>query len=194
MDLQKTAREIGLFETAVNLAEVGRSADVVQKAGAFMPLPDEDIGVRVGQVVKWLLGFGKNVYRFLTPEIALIEEMGRQSNGETEVIVVVPCDMEQDARERLNNNLPHGAAATVLEEPYFPHSFFPGNGMMVISGYSGGGRAMVLPDTYRMVEHYSGFLGKKAFVPYKELDAAIRYYGWMEVRQQRLSVKWRGKA
>lgn len=194
MDIQKTAREIGLFETAVNLAKVSNSADVIQRVGASMPLPDEGIGVRVGQVAKWLLSFGKSKYMFLTPEIALIEEMGKQSNSETEVIIAVPCDLEQEARERLNSNFPRGVMVTVLEEPYFPQSFFPGNGMMVISGYSGGERAMVLPDTYRMVEHYSGFLGKKVFVPYKELDAAIRYDGWMEISQQRLSAKWRSES
>ena len=42
-----------------------------------------------------------------------------------------------------------------------------------------------------MVEHYSGFMGKKAFVPYLELDTAARYEGWMEINQQRLNVKWR---
>lgn len=194
MDIQKTAREIGLFETAVNLAKVSNSADVIQKVGASMPLPDEGIGVRVGQVAEWLLSFGKSKYMFLTPEIALIEEMGNQSNSKTEVIIAVPCDLEQEARERLNNNFPHGVVVTVLEEPYFPQSFFPGNGMMVISGYLGGERAMVLPDTYRMVEHYSSFLGKRVFVPYKELDAAIRYDGWMEISQQRLSAKWRSES
>ncbi len=191
MDMQKTAREIGLFEIAINLAKVINSADVIQKVGASMPLPDEDIGVRVEQVAEWLLSFGKSKYMFLTPEIALIEEMGKRTNSETEVIIVVPCDLDQEAKERINNNLPHGVVVTVLEEPYFPQSFFPGNGMMVIGGYLGGDRAMVLPDTYRMVEHYSGFLGKKVFIPYKELDAATRYDGWMEISQQRLSAKWR---
>lgn len=191
MDMQKTAREIGLFETAVNLAKVSDSADVIQKVGASMPLPDEGIGVRVGRVAQWLLGFDKNKYMFLTPEIALIEEMGRLSNQKAEAIIAIPCDLDPEVKERLNNNLPRGVSVTVLEEPYFPQSFFPGNGMMVISGYSGGERAMVLPDTYRMVEHYSGFLGKKVFVPYKELDAATRYDGWMEIGQHRLSAKWR---
>ena len=191
MDMQKTAREIGLFETAVNLAKVRNSADVIHKVGASMPLPDEGIGVRVGQVAEWLLSFGKSKYMFLTPEIALIEEIGKRTDRGPEVIIAVPCDLEQEAKERLNNNLPHGVVVTVLEEPYFPQAFFPGNGMMVISGYLGGGRAMVLPDTYRMVEHYSGFLGKKVFIPYRELDASTRYDGWMEISQQRLSAKWR---
>ena len=63
--------------------------------------------------------------------------------------------------------------------------------MIVISGYLGGGRPMVMHDTYRMVEHYSGFMGKKVFVPYLELDTAARYEGWMEINQQRLNGKWR---
>lgn len=194
MDIQKTVREIGLFETAVNLAKVSNSADVIQKVGASMPLPDENIGVKVGQVAEWLLHFGKSKYMFLTPEIALIEEMGKQTNSEIEVIIAVPSDLEQEAKERLNNNIPHGLVVTILEEPYFLQSFFPGNGMIVISGYLGSNRAMVLPDTYRMVEHYSGFLGKKVFIPYKELDAATRYDGWIEISQQRISAKWRGES
>ena len=63
--------------------------------------------------------------------------------------------------------------------------------MLVICGYWAGNRALVLSDTYRMVEHYSGFLGKKVFVPDEVLDAATRYEGWMEINQQRISTKWR---
>ena len=190
MDMRKTAREIGLFETAVNLAKVSSSADVIEKVGASMPLPDENIEIRVGQIAEWLLSFDKKKHLFFTPEIALIEEMGKRANRETEVIIAIPCDLEQEARKRLNNNLPHGVAVTIYEEPYFL-PLFPKDGMMVISGYSGGGRAMVLPDTYRMVEHYSGFRGKKVFVPYTELDAAPRYEGWFEISRQRISAKWR---
>ena len=195
MDMRKIAREIGLLETAVNLAKVSNNTEVLQKVGASMPLPDEGIGVRVGQIAEWLISFGKCKYMFLVPEITLIEEMGRLSNHEIEVIIAVSRDLDSEARERLNNNLPHSTSVTItiLEEPYFPQSFFPRNGMIVISGYLGGDRAMVLPDTYRMVEHYSGFLGEKVFVPYKELDTAIRYDGWMEISQQRLRAKWRSE-
>lgn len=191
MDIQKTASEIGLFETAINLAKVSNSANVIQKVGTSMPLPNEDIEIRVKQVAKWLYDFNKNKYMFLTPEIALFEEMSKLAGTHMEIIIATPCNLEQEAKERLKNNLPHGITITVLEEPYFPQSFFPRNGMLVICGYLGGNRALILSDTYRMVEHYSGFLGKKVFVPYTELDAATRYDGWMEINQQRLSAKWR---
>lgn len=193
MDMQKTAREIGLFETGINLSKVCNSTDVIQKVGASMPLPDEDIADQIPQIAAWLHSFGKNKYMFLTPEIALIEEISKLSNQE-EVIIAIPCDLEREAKERLRNNLPRGIEVSILEEPYFPQSFFPGNGLMVVCGYAAGGRPMVLPDTYRMVEHYSGFLGKKVFIPYKDLETAARYDGWLEVSQQRLSTKWRSKS
>ena len=193
MDVRKTAGEIGLFETAVNLAKFCKSDDVVQKAAGLMPLPDESAEARVGQAARWLCGFKKRKYMFLTPEIALIEEMGRQADSHTEFIIAISCGLEQEAEERLKNNLPRGVDVTVLEEPYFPKSFFPGNGILVICGYLGGNRAMVLPDTYRMAGHYSGFFGKKVFVPYMELDTATRYDGWMEISRQKLNAEWRSE-
>ena len=193
MDMQKIAREIGLFETGINLSKVCNSTNVIQKVGASMPLPDEDIVDRIPQIAAWLHSFGKSKYMFLTPEIALIEEMSKLSNQE-EVIIAIPCDLEEEAKERLRNNLPRNIEVTILEEPYFPQSFFPGNSLMVVCGYAAGGRPMVLPDTYRMVEHYSGFLGKKVFIPYKDLETAVRYDGWLEVSQQRLSAKWRSES
>lgn len=190
MNLHKVAREIGFFETGINLSKVCESNELLEQVGTSMPLPDADIANSIPQIVDWLQNFGKSKYMFLSPEIALIEEMAK-SDRKAEVIIAVPCDLESEAKERVKNNLPNGIDVVILEEPYFPQSFFPGNGLMVVSGYSAAGRSMVLPDTYRMVDHYSGFLGKKVFIPYKEIDAAIRYDGWLEVSQQRLSTRWR---
>lgn len=193
MDVQKTAREIGLYLTAINLASVSESPDVQDKVGASMPLPDPDIGCTVSRIVEWLIRFGKSNYMFLTPEIALIEELLKQTQNTIKVTIAVPCDLDPEIKERLQNNLPRGNAVEILNEPHFPRTLFPSNGMIVICGYSGGERPMVLTDTYRMIEHYSGFLGKKVFIPYTELTSATRYDGWMEVGQQRISEKWRNK-
>lgn len=191
MDLKRTAREIGLFETAINLAKVCDSNDVIQKVGAAMPLPDDDIEDRVDQAARWLIGFNKQKYFFLTPEIALIDAMSKNAGENTEIIVAVPCDLDSDQKERLINNLPKNLNVVTWEEPYFLQSFFPANGMIVICGYLGNNRAMVLPDTYRMFEHYSRFLGKKVFLPYKELDTAIRFDDWIEISQIKLTNEWR---
>lgn len=191
MDLQKLAREIGLFETAANLAKVSSSDDVVSRAGAALPLPGADIEDRISLSAQWLLSFNKRTYLFLMPEIALIEEMSRRTDRNIEAVIAVPCDLDTEAKVRLRNNLPRGITVEILEEPYFPDPFYPKDAMIVISGYSGSDRAMVLPETYRLIEHYGSFRGKKVFIPYQELNsAADRYDGWLEIRQDRLSMKW----
>lgn len=191
MDIQKTAKEIGVFETAINLSFVSESPEVTHKISDSFPMPPVDITERTKLVAEWLLSFGKTKYMFLSPEIAVIEEMAKAANRPLEMIITVPCDMDEDSKTRLANNLPSKVTTIILEEPYFPTSFFPGNGMMVVSGYAAGGRTMIFPDTYRLIEHYSGFLGKKAFIPYTEIATSARYDGWMELNQQRVDIAWR---
>lgn len=191
MDMLDIARVIGFFEVGSNLVDVSNSSEVIMKAGATMPLPDESIKVGIEHIADWLLAFDKNQIMYLSPEIALIEAIERKKHNDINHIIALPCDLDSDTKERINNNLPKSANVTVLDEPFFPQNFFPGNSLIVICGYSGGDRAMVMNDTYRMVEHYGGFLGKKVFVPYRELDIASRYDGWMEVNPQRISEKWR---
>lgn len=191
MDMQKTVREIGLFETAVNLSQVCDSSDVQTKVGAFMPLPDENISQNIKSIAKWLLSFNKKKYLFMLPEIALVDAIADFTNNDIEIIFAIPCDMNPEAKARLENNLPNQLPVSILEEPFFPSDFFPGNGMIVVSGYMAGDRTMVFSDTYRLIEHYNGFLGKRAFVPYSKLAPACRYDGWLEVGQQRFNIKWR---
>lgn len=190
MDMLQTVREIGFFETGNNLIGVLGSQNVKTKAGAVMPLPNESLIEDTSEIVKYLVEFGKNKYMFMTPEIAIIEKLAL-FDCQGEAIILLPCDMENEVKERLKDNLPRGMNVLVLAEPYFPESFFPSNGMIVVSGYMAGDRIMVLPETYRMIDHYSGFFGKKIFVPYVEIADATRYDGWMEVGGNKFSMIWR---
>ena len=180
-----------MFETAVNLVSVYDSSDVHAKVGASMPLPDVRITQNIKSIAEWLVSFRKKKYLFMMPEIALVEAMAELVDCDTEIIFLVPCDMDGEAKERLRNNLPKQVKMSILEEPFFPSDFFPGNGMIIVTGYMAGDHAMVLADTYRLIEHYNGFLGKRAFVPYCELTSAYRYDGWLEVGQNRLNIRWR---
>ena len=56
MDMHRTAKEIGLFLTAINLVAVMDSPDVQDKVGASMPLPDSDTEKKVSDIAKWLAG------------------------------------------------------------------------------------------------------------------------------------------
>ncbi len=190
MDIQRTAKEIGLFETALNLSKYSESFEIVDKVGAAMPLPDSDITERVKLIARWLHSFGKTHYMFLTPEVALVDELAELSSSNIEVIFAVPHNLEDDIKERLKNNMSRNAKTSILKEPDFLR-LYPDDGLMVICGYLGGNRAMVLSDTYRMAEHYSSFRGKKVFLPYLELEKAARFEGWMELKQERITTQWR---
>lgn len=156
------------------------SREVREQAGAYMPLPDNDVAARVQAVAEWLHGLDKTRYMFLTPELALMDELAKLSQN-AEMIVTIPHDMDPDVRDRLQNNLPKRVKTTLLEEPFTLTNFYPSNSVIVICGYLGGGRPMVMYDTYRMAAQYSRFYGKIVFVPFAVLDSALRYDGWREL-------------
>lgn len=194
MDLLKSVREIGFFEMGINLTRVLNSEAVWPKAGAIMPLPEMGLTDNIRKIAEWLASFGKSKYMFLTPELALIEHLAVLC-PEQEAIMAVSSDMEKDIRIRLRNNRPKHMRTLLLEEPFFPKGFYPQNGIIVACGYLAGGRAMVLPETYRMIDHYvGGFYGKKVFVPYTELAESTRYGGWLEASVDKFSRIWRNNA
>ncbi len=191
MDLLKTVREIGFFETSRNLMPVMHSEELQEKVGAVMPLPTQNPDENIDKVAAWLQTFHKDHYMFLNPEIALIERLAKYI-PEKSALITAPCDMEEEVRERLHTNLPKSMDTALLQEPFFPKDFFPGNGIWIACGYMAGERLMVLPETYRMIEHYSGFLGKKVFVPYVILDSPMRYKGWLQTDPSHFNKIWKG--
>ena len=177
---------------AKNVASLTGSEDIMEKVGGSMPLPDTDAADRIVSAAEWLIGFGKSRYMFLNPEIALIEELLKQTDGSAQITIVLSSDLDEETRERIKNNIPGEDTVELLDEPHFPKgSFLPGNGLIVMSGYLGGCRAMVTEDTYRVADHYSEFLGKKVFVPYTEQSYSGRPAGWIETKQDMINEIWR---
>ena len=191
MDIKKTAREIGFFETALNMESIGITEALQEKVGAEFPLPSGDTKLTCEDAARRLIASGKSKFLFLTPEIALIEAMATHTDCDAEVIIAIPCDMDVESEERLLNNLPRSIEVHALKEPYFPDGFLPGNGMIIVCGHAAGEHMMVLPETYRMIEHYGTFMGRQIFIPYVATAAAERFEGWFETNSDRLNMNWR---
>lgn len=192
MKIMKTVREIGLFEEAINLSEVLGSNGIAEKVGAEMPLPSTDIREDVKEIASWLLAFNKKRYVFLTPEIALIEEMANQTDRSIEAIIIAPSDMDDESRERINNNMPRfdSVLVTIIEEYSFG-MIYPSEAMFVTCGYECGGRMIVMTDTERLVQRNACFNGKIAFIPYVSISMYYRCNGWIEVRTSKMTDRWR---
>ena len=190
MDIMQVVREVGFYETGRNLLLVGDDEELRDKVSEAMPFPQEAVADGIDALTQWIISFQKNKYLFTTPEIRIIEQLAARVPGQ-EALILVPCDMDPESRERIGRNLPAEMSVTLLDEPFFPRGFFPGNGMLIACGYLAGERPMVLEETYRLLAHYSGFLGKKLFIPYAVLDEAVRYKGWMEMPADTFTSIWR---
>ena len=192
MDILKTIREIGHFETSINLANYMKSNDVIEQIGHSFPLQDNSIVSKTDTASIWLARFYKNKYFFLTPELAIIESMIKYVPKSTEFLILKPSDMDEEVFERLNHNRPRGAHVSFINEPFPCEDFYPDNGMIVICGYIAGEHLMVLPETYRAANHYyNEFRGKICFVPFAEEAAASRYANWIELNPQMNLIVWR---
>lgn len=192
MDAIKICREIGFFMTAKNIAAVMESEELINKVGEVMPLPEAGMEEKIQNVTDWLTEFKKTKYMFLSPEIALIESF-KETAGDSEAIIMVPSDMDEEMSQRLGNNLPRNMKVSLLREPYYPEQFIPGNGMIVVCGYMAGSRLMVLQETYRMIHNYCDFPGKIVFLPYTQIDTSVWYGDWLEVKSDLFSEIWRGE-
>ena len=179
MDILKTAREIGFFELGQNLMNIQKSSSLVWRIEERMPLPDDDFLNILSDIPRRMKALGKAKCFFLTPEIALIERLS-SSDGITDAAIAIPSDMEKESVERMRNNIPRNINVSLLPEPGFPNAFLPCNGVIFVCGYMAGNHQMVLPETYRMINHYWGFTGKKIFIPYVTRTASVKYYDWLE--------------
>ena len=181
MDIREIVKEVGYFETSLNLLPVMDSREAKERISGDMPMPFEDIEERIKGFAKKIAEKGKKKIFLLTPEIALIERLTEYPQNIESVLIALPSDMEDDMRERIERNLLKTIDVQLIREPFFPENFSPKNGIIAVSGFLTGGRLMVSKEVYRMAEHYGGFLGQTVFLPYAELESTERYEGWLEI-------------
>ena len=194
-NIRNVIMEIGAFQLAANLSEVRESPEIQLLAYGNMPLPGNNVSARIDAIASWLIGFGRHQLIFLSPEGALASAMHRLApHAELELFYIVPPAMDAEIKERIKNNLPKGGKVNVLNDYDSLDRFFPRNTIRVISGYLGGDRLMIPGDMYRLIDQHSReFYGRKVFVPYVELDAAVRYNGWIELDRERVNDVWRAE-
>ena len=192
MDILKDVRRIGLFETSKNLVKVLSCEEVYNKVGEDMPLPYDSIEQDIKEIAKWINSFNKKNIMFLTPEIALIDELLKQ-NSETDFIIALPNFMDEETKENIINNNPDSKRVLFLQDSLSPSNFQPYNSLLVTCGFIAGDHFMVLPETFGLNEKHNSFLGKKLFVPYTEFSEPIRYSNWIEINNDKFNQVWRMK-
>ena len=67
MNIREIVKEVGYFETSLNLLPALGSADAAERIAADMPLPSADIGERIEAYAKGIAEKGKKKIFLLTP-------------------------------------------------------------------------------------------------------------------------------
>lgn len=181
MDLIAVINEVGLFEASANLAGIDHSVLAAALDGQ-MPLPPISCAEAAASAANWLLSFNKTRFMFLTPEIQLIEAMSAQTQRPLVCEYVLPFNVDPEIKGRLQANLPtiRTIRVSTLDEPAFPVDFYPSNGLIVACGFTSGHRAMVLPETYRMLNHYKDFRGHIVFCSVFDAKDVCSFDTWLQ--------------
>ena len=123
MNIREIVKEVGYFETSLNLLPALGSADAAERIAADMPLPSADIGERIEAYAKGIAKKGKKKIFLLTPEIALIEKLAEYPENIESVLIVLPSDMDPEMCERIGKNLLKTVDIQLIREPFFRRIF-----------------------------------------------------------------------
>ena len=118
MNIREIVKEVGYFETSLNLLPALGSADAAERIAADMPLPSADIGERIEAYAKGIAEKGKKKIFLLTPEIALIEKLAEYPENIESVLIVLPSDMDPEMCERIGKNLLKTVDIQLIREPF----------------------------------------------------------------------------
>ncbi len=179
IDISQMICEIGLLETICMMQKVGFD-NIDERVLSCIPatVSLSDVGQRLSHITECVMESGKQDILLLSPEIALLERCSSRSNVRFRIII--PRDMDEDVASRVKCNIPNTMSVSFIDEPFYPSGFYPSNGLIMAFGFQNGDRAMLLPSTYRILEHYRGFMGRKVFVPINGRGQCIRAAAWVE--------------
>lgn len=180
-NLNSIISEIGLIETALNISKYIDDSQIVSESIKFMPFPDANFRERTIQIAEQIKSLNKEKILILTPEIALIELL-KDSANISEILICISSEMNDEAKERISNNIPIGKAkVTLIDENTFPKDFSPANAAIVAVGYADRDKAIILRENYKMLNVYNKFYGMKLLISSQNDVSNERPMGWIAI-------------
>ena len=179
-NLNSIISEIGVIETALNIGKYIDDSQIVIESSRFMPFPDADFYKRTTDIAEQIKSLKKEKILLLTPDIALIELI-KNSEYISEILVCVSSELNDEAKERISNNLPAGIKVTLIDENTFPKDFTPSNAAIVAVGYADREKAIILRENYKMLNVYNKFYGMKLLISPQNSVSNERPMGWIAI-------------
>ena len=179
MNIRSHYEEIGLLETVRLLEKHRDDPDLMAECTEWLPAVQGGLARRLSDIAEEIRRLGKKKLLLLTPELALLEELAKDSGGIEEIYLEIASETDGESAKRIGENIPDGLSVRLLEEFRFLPDFRPDNAMIAAVGCESRGR-MILPKTsYRIMTLYRSFYGVRALISYQPGSAGFRPKNWI---------------
>lgn len=165
MNIKDTLDEIGILETNIQIEKYLDDKVLLDSISSEIPISvkneTKDI---INNAVKTILELGKSNIFMLSNEIALIEELVLHKDKIKNIIVCLSRNLSEEQINNVKSNIPKNSNVTFIHELEYPSIIKPKDSIILVLGYSNGNSCIVTSNTYRMIELYKSFFGKKVFI------------------------------
>lgn len=185
MNIKDTLDEIGILETNLQIEKYIDDKSLLNNVSSEMPIPikceTKDI---IDNAMNRILELNKKNIFMLSNEIALIEKMLLYKDKIQNIIVCLSRNLSDEQINNIKSNIPKNSNVTFINELEYPNIIKPKDSIILVLGYVNGNNCIVTNNTYRMVELYKSFLGKKVFVRCISDNVKIKQKNFISINWQ----------
>lgn len=185
MNIKDTLDEIGILETNLQIEKYLSDKSLLNSVSSEMPIPikceTKDI---IDNAVNRILELNKKNIFMLSNEIALIEKMLLYKEKIQNIIVCLSRNLSEEQINNIKSNIPKNSNVTFINELEYPNIIKPKDSIILVLGYVNGNNCIVTNNTYRMVELYKSFLGKKVFISCISDNVKVKQRNFISINGQ----------
>lgn len=165
MNIRDTINEIGILETNLQIEKYIDDEALLKSISSEMPVPIQcETKMILNNAVEKIISMNKENIFLLSNEIALIERLLFHHEKIKNILVCLSRNLSEEQKKNIKNNVPKTNNITFINELEYPNIIKPKNSIILVVGYKNGNNCILTDNTYRMLELYKSFLGKKIFV------------------------------
>ena len=130
-----------------------------------MPVPIQcETKTIVNNAVNKIIDMNKKNIFLLSNEITLIEKLLLHKEKIENILVCLSRNLSEEQVSNIKSNIPKNSNVTFINELEYPSIIKPKDSIILVVGYKNVNNCIVTDNTYRMLEIYKSFLGKKVFI------------------------------
>ena len=185
MNIKDTLDEIGILETNIQIEKYMDDKLLLDSVSSEMPIPTKsETKEIINNAVDKILELNKKNIFMLSNEIALIEKFLLHKDKIQNIIVCLSRNLSDEQVSNIKSNVPKNSNVTFIHELEYPNIIKPRDSILLVLGYLNGNNSIVTSNTYRMIELYKSFLGKKVFISCISDDVKLRQRNFISINSK----------